>query len=66
MVTIEVKMQELSPALQQEVVDFIDFLKAKYRIKPPQKLTFSWAGCLRDYKDQFTGIQLQKEVLKWG
>ena len=56
---------ELPPDLKEEVKDFAEFLLQK-RKKPKQKhLRLSWAGALREYRDQYTSLDLQKKALEW-
>ena len=58
-------VKELSPALQKEVEDFVNFLKEKKRRKHGKKLRQDWAGALRDYRDKYTSLELQKKALEW-
>jgi hypothetical protein len=51
--------------LQTEVRDFARFLNAT-RARPKQKyLRQTWAGALREYRDQYTSLELQKKALEW-
>ena len=63
--SIEDKIKLLPPELQQEVEDFVDFLTEKCKQKPARKLRQDWAGALRDYRDQYTSLELQKKALEW-
>ncbi|RLI78107.1 hypothetical protein DRP07_11425 [Archaeoglobales archaeon] len=58
---IEEKIKSLPPELQKEVDKFIDSLIRKKKKKP----SFSWAGALREYRDKFTSVELQKKALEW-
>ena len=58
-------VKELPPELQKEVEDFVNFLKDKKRRKRGKKLQQDWAGALRDYRDQYTSLELQKKALEW-
>ncbi len=62
--SLEEKIAKLPPDLKQEALDFIDFLLNKIQ-KKQEKLSLSWAGVLKQYKDQFTSIELQKKALEW-
>ena len=33
--------------------------------KPRKKLRQTWAGALRDYREQYTSLELQKKALEW-
>ncbi len=65
MESIEDKIKLLPPELQREVEDFVDFLTQKCARKPAGKLRQDWAGALRDYRDQYTSLELQKKALEW-
>ena len=65
MKTLEELIKELPLELRQEVYDFACFLLEK-RVQPKQKkLRMSWAGGLREFRDQFTSLELQKKSLGW-
>ncbi|MBS3948444.1 MAG: DUF2281 domain-containing protein [Dethiobacter sp.] len=51
--------------LQQEVIDFAEFLLEKKMRKRQKKLRLTWAGGLQEYRDQFTSLELQKKALEW-
>jgi hypothetical protein len=65
MVGIVEMIKELPPELQQEVEDFVQFLIEKRARKPGRKLRQDWAGALRDYRDRYTSLELQKKALEW-
>jgi len=62
---IEEMIKELPSELQQEVMDFVEFLVEKRVRKHEKKLRQDWAGALRDYRDQYTSLELQKMALEW-
>ena len=62
---IEELIRELPTDLQQEVLDFVEFLIEKRARKRGGKLRQDWAGALRDYRDQYTSLELQKRALEW-
>jgi len=47
------------------VQDFIGFLLEKRKQKYGRKLRQDWAGALRDYRDKYTSLELQKKALEW-
>jgi hypothetical protein len=58
-------LEELPPDLQKEVYDFANFL-LKTKVKRKQKkLRLSWAGGLREFRDQYTSLDLQKKAFEW-
>ncbi|NQT27554.1 DUF2281 domain-containing protein [candidate division KSB1 bacterium] len=58
-------INELSPALQKEVEDFALFLNKKYKSNKKYYLKQGWAGSLKEYKNQYTALELQKKALQW-
>ena len=65
MKTLEELIRKLPPELQQEVYDFALFL-LETKVHPKQrKLRMTWAGGLREFRDQFTSLELQKKALEW-
>lgn len=50
----------LPPDQQQELIDYAESLLQKSPKFQSKKLTFSWAGALRDIRDQYTSLELQK------
>ena len=62
---IEEMVRDLPPDLRQEVEDFIEFLLEKRSRKPATKLRQDWAGALREYRDKYTSLELQKKALEW-
>ncbi|MFL6212395.1 MAG: DUF2281 domain-containing protein [Blastocatellia bacterium] len=63
--SIEELVKQLPPASQQEVRDFVEFLLEKRGRKSAGTLRQDWAGVLRDHKEQYTSLQLQKKALEW-
>ncbi len=58
-------VQELPPDMQAEVRDFVEFLLVKRARTPAKKLRQDWAGALRDVRDQYTSLELQRLSLDW-
>jgi hypothetical protein len=63
--TIEELVKELPPELQQEVWDFAQFLLEKQARKSGRTLRQDWAGALKNYRDQYSSLELQKKALEW-
>jgi hypothetical protein len=57
-------IDNLPPHLQRKVFDYIDEL-TKDNSKKRKKLKLNWAGGLKEFKDQFTSLELQKKSLDW-
>jgi len=71
---LEQAIKKLPPALRREVEDFVGFLLEKQKLekkKPTskketgRKLRQDWAGGLREFRDQYTSLELQKKALEW-
>jgi hypothetical protein len=62
---IEEMFNKLPHELQQEVLDFVEFLIEKRSRKYGRKLRQDWAGALKQYRDQYTSLELQKKALEW-
>ncbi len=62
---LEDLIQELPPDARAQVRDFVEFLLARKGKKPAGRLRQDWAGALRDLRDQYTSIELQKRALDW-
>jgi len=65
MKSLEEMVKELPPELQQEVLDFVEFLIERRMRKRGRKLRQDWAGSLRDYRDRYTSLELQQKALEW-
>lgn len=62
---IEELIKELPPELRKEVEDFVEFLLAKHSRKRGRYLRQDWAGALKEYREQYTSLELQKKALEW-
>ncbi|MBI1922733.1 DUF2281 domain-containing protein [Candidatus Poribacteria bacterium] len=62
---VEKKIKQLPPDLHEEVVNFIDFLLTKKVSKRKKKPKLDWIGGLKEYRDQYTALELQKKALEW-
>ncbi|HKZ86473.1 MAG TPA: DUF2281 domain-containing protein [Anaerolineae bacterium] len=58
-------LKELPPDALEEVRDFAAFLLAKQERKAGHLLRQDWAGALRDYRGQYTSVELQHKALGW-
>ncbi len=62
---IEGIVKKLPPELKREVEDFANFLIEKKARRHGRKLRQDWAGALKDFRDKFTSLELQKKALEW-
>lgn len=58
-------VQELPPNMQAEVRDFVEFLLAKQRRRARRTLRQDWAGTLREHREEYTSLELQRQALSW-
>ena len=63
--TVVEKLRQLPPHLHEEVIDFIDFLLTKKVSKQKKKPKLDWIGGLKEYRDQYTTLELQKKASDW-
>jgi Protein of unknown function (DUF2281) len=62
---IERKIQKLPPSTMAELDSFLDKLLKKGERKGTGKLKQDWAGALKEFKTEFTSLELQKKALDW-
>jgi Protein of unknown function (DUF2281) len=65
---IQDKVQQLSPEKQTVALEFIDFLLQKQEpSSPPERpgMKLDWAGGLKELRDQYTSVELQKKANEW-
>ncbi|GAB4503713.1 MAG: DUF2281 domain-containing protein [Anaerolineales bacterium] len=65
MQTLKEIVEQLPPDLQQEVEDFVEFLLKKRARFKQKRLRLTWAGALREFREQYTSLDLQKKALEW-
>ncbi|MFZ5910108.1 MAG: DUF2281 domain-containing protein [Chloroflexota bacterium] len=65
MQTLTEIVEQLPPDLQQEVEDFVEFLLEKRARFKQKRLRLTWAGALREFREQYTSLDLQKKALEW-
>ncbi len=58
------KIESLSPELQQQVEDFVDFIRLRRPHSRRGVLRQGWGGGLRDLRDDYTALELQKKALE--
>jgi len=62
---IELKIKELPPDLQGEVLDYIEFLLSKKAVTTKKKPSLNWFGGLKKHKKRFTSLELQDKASLW-
>jgi hypothetical protein len=63
--TLEQKFEMLPSELQKEAADFIDFLLTRKNSKQKKKPKLDWIGGLKEYRSQYTSLELQEKALEW-
>ena len=58
-------VQDLPPEVRSEVRDFVEFLLTKREHRAKKVLHQAWAGALRDYREQYTSLELERQALVW-
>lgn len=65
MKSLEELIKELPPQLQNEVREYAQYL-VDAKVKQKRKyLRMDWAGGLKEFRGQYTSLELQKKALEW-
>ena len=59
------KFDQLPPDLQKKAIKYIDSLLAQKELRRKKKPKLDWVGGLKEYRDRYTALELQKEALNW-
>ena len=59
------KFNQLPPDLQEKAIKYIDFLLTQKELRRKKTLKLDWVGGLKEYRDQYTALELQKEAVDW-
>lgn len=59
------KFDQLPPDLQEKVIKYIDSLLTQKELRQKKKPKLDWVGGLKEYRDQYTALELQKESIDW-
>jgi hypothetical protein len=62
---IEEILRELPPELRAEVEDFVRFLNERRSTPQTGTIKFSWAGALRDLREDYTSTELAETSMDW-
>jgi len=63
--SLEELVKELPADCRDEVRDFVLSLLEKQEKKVGRKLRQDWAGSLKEYRDQYTALELQQKASEW-
>ena len=59
------KFNQLPPDLQERAIKYIDFLLTQKELRRNKKPKLDWIGGLKEYRDHYTALELQKEAIDW-
>ena len=59
------KFNQLPPNLQEKAIKYIDSLLTHKELRQKKKPKLDWVGGLKEYRDQYTALELQKEAVDW-
>jgi hypothetical protein len=64
---IQLKTQQLPEALRREVLDYMEFLVKKHKMKKSvaKKFKFDWEAGLFGIREEFSSVELQHKALEW-
>ena len=62
---IDELVQELPPGVQMQVREFVEFLLMKHGRRIDRPLRQDWAGALREHREEYTSLELQRKALGW-
>jgi hypothetical protein len=63
---IELKISQLPPSLVIKLDDYLNYLLSQRNgYKESKILRQSWAGGLKEFKKEYSSIELQKLALEW-
>jgi hypothetical protein len=65
MKSLDDKIRELPPELQQKVESFIQSLAARTRSEDTIRLRLDWRGALHDLSTEYSSVDLQHKALDW-
>jgi hypothetical protein len=58
-------VEQLPPELQQEVYDFAQFLLKTRGGRKKSHLSLNWAGGLKEFRDDYSSLELQEKAQEW-
>ncbi|MCH8868526.1 MAG: DUF2281 domain-containing protein [Chloroflexi bacterium] len=59
------KLNTLPDTKQREVLNFVEALVAQGRLEQQGPLQQEWAGALKDFRDKYTSLELQRKASEW-
>ena len=59
------KLNTLPDTKQREVLNFVEALVAQGRLEQQGTLQQEWAGALKDFRDKYTSLELQRKASEW-
>ena len=65
MKSLDDKIRELPPQLQQEVESFIQSLSERAKAKETVQPRLDWRGALQELSGEYSSVDLQHQALDW-
>ena len=65
MKSLDDKIRELPPELQQEVESFIQSLATRMKSEDTTRLRLDWKGALQELSTENSSVDLQHKALDW-
>ncbi|MCH9039356.1 MAG: DUF2281 domain-containing protein [Chloroflexi bacterium] len=59
------KLNTLPDTKQREVLNFVEALVVQGRLEQQGPLQQEWAGALKDFRDKYTSLELQRKASEW-
>ena len=65
--TLQSKIEQLPTAVRTALMEYLDFLLAKYspREQNGKSFRFDWEGGLSHLKGEYTSVELQHKIAEW-
>lgn len=65
MKSLDDKIRDLPPELQQEVESFIQSLAARMKTEETTRLRLDWKGALQELSSEYSSVDLQHKARDW-
>ena len=59
------KFNQLPPDLQEKAIKYMDSLLTQKELRRNKKPKLDWVGGLKEYREKYTALELQKEAVDW-
>ena len=59
------KFDQLPPDFQEKAIKYIDSLLTQKGLRRKKRLKLDWVGGLKECRDRYTALELQKAAVDW-